>query len=66
MMAMKKLFPDYNEDLKRIIKMISSECITKNFNDRCEAGFEFMSCLERVMYRESPDINSVDSSEEEE
>lgn len=44
-----KLFPQQDEMLEPVVKLISSKCRTKNLNDRCEAAYEFLTCLEQAV-----------------
>ena len=48
-MMIVKLFPEQNEVIQPVVKGISSQCRTKNLNDRCEAAYEFLTCLEEVV-----------------
>jgi hypothetical protein len=56
----KRIFPDFNEELNTVVKFITSECETTVINDRCEAGYEFMNCLQNVLDSERPMVNLVD------
>ncbi|KAG5667147.1 hypothetical protein PVAND_015144 [Polypedilum vanderplanki] len=56
----KRIFPDLNQELNEVIKFITSSCETTVFDDRCEAGYEFMNCLQNVLDSERPIVNLVD------
>lgn len=37
------------EELQKVVETIGNQCRMSNIKDRCEAGFEFIMCLQRVV-----------------
>ena len=37
------------EELQKVVQSIGDQCRVSNVKDRCEAGYEFIMCLQRVV-----------------
>lgn len=37
------------EELQKVVETIGNQCRMSNIKDRCEAGYEFIMCLQRVV-----------------
>lgn len=37
------------EELQKVVQSIGNECRLSNVMDRCEAGYEFIMCLQKVV-----------------
>lgn len=49
LMFVRKLYPYQFDALMPFVRMITSQCQTKNIDDRCEAASEFLKCVEEAV-----------------